>query len=483
VTDRVLRWADSRFIGEVGAGSGEWRRDEDVVRVRQGEADEAAFWELTFEHPDRQGDYYRWRTEIRLATTGQEVAAYIDVRLLGVGQALRPEGKDVARPSVLRDIAAEFTCSFGGHPLHVRALHVTKANAETFTRDVILHPLRRLPVVVVSDGPHGFALDPDALQSSLVGLATVARYDDEASWALTEVLGSALTCFGGAIRIYWPGCATTDNPWRHRRWLPEHARDLRAQLPRILFNEFASRFPRFADQLLFEEVTRRVRRAEQEETLRNLQQTGADEEFVQFLSDTVEEAERQRDLWEQRALQLEQEGVALRQELAQVKQNFRFIGVAAGGSIDEDDSVEVDSVRPADDLAARMGSVRILPSAFDSADASPFHDPPAVYAAFEALDELSKELRQGESLGRSVEDWLRDRGVDYSPHESATAMGRWGNERRFRDGDLIRTIQGHLKFGADGDPRYCLRIYTEWDGAAEEWVVGHVGRHLTNTQS
>ena len=35
----------------------------------------------------------------------------------------------------------------------------------------------------------------------------------------------------------------------------------------------------------------------------------------------------------------------------------------------------------------------------------------------------------------------------------------------------------------DGDPQYCLRIYVDWDPEAEEWVVGHVGRHLTTSQS
>ena len=484
VADVALKWAQPRFGGEIPEGNGEWHANGDVVRVRRGEVSDACFWELILEHPDREDDGYRWRTEVRIATLGEHVDAYIDVRLLAVGLALLPDGKDVGRPGLMLDVISRFQCAFGGHPLTARALPVSGANAEVFTRDVILYPLRRLPVVVVTRSPNGFAVTPDTLQSWLVGLATVAIYDDDASWMLTEQLGQAMACFGGAIRIYWPGCSPADNHWRHRRWLPEHVRELGARLPRILFNDFASRFPRFADQYLFEEVTRQVRRAEQEETLRRLQGSGADEEFIQLLSDTVDEAERQRVLWEQRALDLEQANVQLRQELDQVRQNFRFIGLAAGGSDnEEDDGAEVNSVRGAVELAAKLGSIRFLTSAIETAAESTYHEPGAVYGAFEVLDELARELRKSQALGRTFEDWLGERGIEYSSHESRTAMGKWGSERRFWDGELLRTMEAHIKFGVDGNPRYCLRIYLDWDTAENEWVVGHIGRHLTTTQS
>ena len=87
------------------------------------------------------------------------------------------------------------------------------------------------------------------------------------------------------------------------------------------------------------------------------------------------------------------------------------------------------------------------------------------------------------SLGQSVETWLANRGFPYSPFESQPTMGKWGNEREFRDGAQVREMQEHMKFRADGDPQFCLRIYVQWDDEQLNWVIGHVGRHLTTTQS
>jgi hypothetical protein len=158
------------------------------------------------------------------------------------------------------------------------------------------------------------------------------------------------------------------------------------------------------------------------------------------------------------------------------------IGLATNAERDNEEEVEITSVAGAVKLAARFESIRFLPSAFESANESPYHAPASVYTAFETLDELALELDVG-TLGQRLEDWLGERGVVYSPHESQPPMGRWGHERRSHDGPSEREIQGHLKFGADGDPQYCLRIYTEWDSDERRWLIGHVGRHLRNLHS
>ncbi|MCL4233943.1 MAG: hypothetical protein KJ042_05450 [Deltaproteobacteria bacterium] len=42
--------------------------------------------------------------------------------------------------------------------------------------------------------------------------------DSAASWGLTDALGRRLSCYDGAIRIYWPKFTLKDDPHRHPLW-------------------------------------------------------------------------------------------------------------------------------------------------------------------------------------------------------------------------------------------------------------------------
>ncbi|MEZ4554194.1 MAG: hypothetical protein R3B59_09840 [Dehalococcoidia bacterium] len=485
----VRDWARERFIGPpVDTPTGEWRGTSELLRIRQGQIEDAGFFALDWEHPDRDEPLYHWLTEVRLATEGGPVQATVDVRLLDTGPALRLEGKDVDRPVAVSRLIEAFTCDYGGHPLTIRAMRVGGANAETFTKDVILNPDRRLPTVVLTrDADGACGLDPDALQSRLAGLATVALYEDEATWALTKQLGQALTCFGGAVRIYWPGITISDNPLRHRRWLPQHARELGPRLGKVLLHLFVSRFSRYTDQSVYQDIAGRVRRAEQEALMEQLRErSGSDDAYLELLEQVqarVTEAEDDRDRWRQQAQEFERSNEELNALVRQHESNWKMIGTASQGDAEPDDELEVRTVAEAVRLASeRFESLRFLPSAIESAAMSPYDRPAQVYEAFEALDELTLERLQG-PLGKSIDDWLGERGFPYTPRESQTTMGKWGHERQFRDGQRTRTVQEHIKFGADGDPQHHIRIYVTWDDDESRWIVAYVGRHLTTTQS
>jgi len=177
----------------------------DTLRLREGTLGELGYWSLKWEHPDRERPQYRWRTEVWFATEGASVDADIDAQLLDTGRELHLRGIDADRPALVPDLITAFTCKYEEHPLHVKASDVRPAISSTFTKDVILHPQRKLPVVVITADKAGtYAVDPDSLQSRLAGLATVAVYDDDATWTLTDSLGQPMTCFAGAVRIYWP---------------------------------------------------------------------------------------------------------------------------------------------------------------------------------------------------------------------------------------------------------------------------------------
>jgi len=232
------------------------------------------------------------------------------------------------------------------------------------------------------------------------------------------------------------------------------------------------------------DVTRRIRRAEQKRQIEELRlQTGASDQLLASLGERASNAKAERDYWFDKAAKLEQANADLQNELNQHRENYRLWGVGVASSDDSEAETEVRSVAAAVQLAeGTLTTLRFLPSAVEAVAASPFDNPAAVYDAFEALDELAKERQKG-PLGKRVKEWLSERGIEYAAHEAHTTMGRWRNERQFRDGNNALEIQEHIKFGADGDPQYCLRIYLRWDDTVKRWTTGRVGRHLTNSQS
>jgi len=91
----------------------------------------------------------------------------------------------------------------------------------------LLSPERTLPWVVVTEIDGGVALyDLESkLIRDLAGLANVARLDEEAAWALTDHLGKPLSCYSGAVRVYWPHLVTEDDPYRHPLWTAQRLRN------------------------------------------------------------------------------------------------------------------------------------------------------------------------------------------------------------------------------------------------------------------
>jgi hypothetical protein len=63
----------------------------------------------------------------------------------------------------------------------------------------------------------------ERLAYDLAGLANVVRVDEDASWALTDVLGPALCCYWGAVRLFWPHLGGNDRGF-HPLWTGERLR-------------------------------------------------------------------------------------------------------------------------------------------------------------------------------------------------------------------------------------------------------------------
>ena len=206
-------------------------------------------------------------------------------------------------------------------------------------------------------------------------------------------------------------------------------------------------------------------------------------------------AEREKEEWFAAAADLETQVEGLRarlaakaDELQQVQQNWRLALSAdqangSGGSESAGEPLLVDVLGAVERARLRFGTrLHFLPEAIDSASESTSLYPAKVYGALAALDQLA-EARKAGPLGKSVKDWLGERGFDYAAHESPTTMKMYGDERTYRYGRARVTMEEHIRFGAGMDPRHHLRIHLAWHEGESRWLIGHVGRHLTNTKT
>ena len=175
-------------------------------------------------------------------------------------------------PRLVRKLAEEFPCKEHGHLLTVSPQPLGVADVGRFAEEQLLAPSRSLPAIVFSRDVWSevYLADPVTTADSVVGLARVYMLRDKwAAFALTNELGRNLSCFGGAVRIYWPGLTRTDDPYGHTLFLPDRVRALSAEgrpLPEVILRRLA---PISAVRFMQGPVTRKVRAAlEVEETNR-----------------------------------------------------------------------------------------------------------------------------------------------------------------------------------------------------------------------
>ena len=536
-SDVVRGWLTDRSDLVTVTPGGSWESDTEggeLIKIEDDVIDDIALFVLMWEHGDREDALFRWRTHVSLATEGSDVEAAVRVEVLDAdGNALTdPNRSDYPlpdRPRIVPMLIEQFDCYFGTEPLTSRARHVSEREAAQFTWQTILHPERSLPVVVVSMQRAGRQENdptpsPSRLAGRLAGLATVVVYEPEATWELGRMLGRRFACFNGATRIYWPHWSPDDDPYTHDLWLADVSLS-ESQTSQAIFDrctEFVVQMPRYAGQRVIENASVRAREKRELDSFRGLVEDEVMRTHVKPLFARVDQLEREReDLhrqldaaaqatkvadetreWNQ---QLESENQRLSNELRgrnadvtllqQDKENLRTqLSVFLLGEGDDDGAADqraeaipadegMGTIRDVvDDARSRFDHLRFLNRALESARASNYERPDELLRTFEVLEDLAVKRSRG-SIGDDVAGWLRSRGIDFAPRESPTVMSRWGDQRRVTDDDgTVWEMEPHIKLGG-GRGKHILRIHLDWDEQNSHWVIGHVGKHLTNTRS
>ncbi len=492
VQDIVCRWARKRVVEPVKEGRyGGWRgADGATFLVDRGQHDTSGFGRLVLQHPDDGNEAITWRSDFRLATEGKDVEVEVEVRRIDEADESLSNRSNASRPRVLKTLFEEFQCSADSKRLTTESERVSEQDSFSFVHDILINPTRRIPVVVIVENYYGgIFMDPNRLQSRLLGLANVFTYDNGTARSVNREISDRLGCWDGTVRVYRPGCSLDDSPrqnvyWTWGRMNYMTVRHDWEELVMEISDECLRHSLPQAGQRLYDAVSLQVSRAQSERLLGMIKTAALDESTYQELltdaASNIEDLRGQNDELRQRQVGLEGENDELRSQVEQ-------LGIALSYQEPEDSQLEDDEIQPEFNsvydvvrhAATHLTGMRFFSLAEQMARGSEFPRPNDVYEVLRRLDDCASE-RARNSLGKDVQDWLSERGIEYSPHESPTTMGKYGDKRIFHDDvkKKRREMPAHIKIGGGTGEHNQLRIHLMWDDSEEKWLIGYIGRHL-----
>jgi hypothetical protein len=448
------------------------------------------------------GQFRRWillesqpdtifRTTLVASAAHGEIVLFVVLETGPARAIVVPIPVDVRCPFVVRDVLRlPYEWQLGSTRVQPRKLRANDAASAELLGDQIESQDRTLPIVAVSERD-GFLLHPNLdedISYDLSGLATVASLNEVASWSLTRRFGREWSCFNGAVRIYWPPTsAGLGNAFNHPLWTAERLLEVghgdtkeAADVARKIMRNRIMSVASFA--IPEPSIIHQITSAHRQEQLDRIKQDSS--------SQAVKLAE-----WEELATSYSDQLVKLEKELAsrqemierlkvdlQNQQLMREYSTSRGS-----DEVLPENVEPPKTVAqayekARAefskdlhfgGDVELGIQKLDPA-AGP---PQKIYEQLATLADAAKHKRTN-TLGRNLQAWLTERGVNCSGEDEITRKNEAARRRRtWKTASGTSVFDFHLKPNDGTSPDKCVRVYCEWDGTLKKYVIGYIGRH------
>lgn len=219
----IKAWLSSK--GASGSESAGSYRTEDgssgTYRIQEASDDSRACWSLQLQ--EDSGDGRRFSVHISVLSLANRVKAYIVMETGLRAEQVRPVSVDARCPHIVRSLLKLPGNWYHGSSTIEPRRAVRGFDGGEMLVEEIRSKYRALPLVVVSTIGADLAL-PDfdqKIEYDLTGLASVVLVDEEASWALTDVLGAEWACYWGAVRLFWPGFTHDENRYTHPLWTKE----------------------------------------------------------------------------------------------------------------------------------------------------------------------------------------------------------------------------------------------------------------------
>jgi hypothetical protein len=444
-------------------------------------------WALVWNYPHPQDESLRWQARIVFAEAPTSSEFALTLQLDSVEMRLRPPVLTLRSPRLVGEVATSLNCKVGIDEIVDRAIPLRTADVEAFAERALLDPERRLPAIAVSRRAldDQFVVDPDVLGRRLVGLAVVYALSERgASYRLTDLLPPKLSCYNGAVRIYWPGFSKSDPPTRHPLYHTDIITRILLQgstLEDRLFDRLAriSAF-RYVDGPITTMVLRASKSRLREQQVKQLEQMRAalGGEYGAKITE-LQEAAAQR---EEYVRALEGEVSTLKEQLSdwRLYQAPDTTGAASTGPPAEEDEIQSVAEAIAKAKTKFSETLDIWPSAFESAARSESERYESVYQALEVLHRVASDYfsdrMQGGGVGR-FEDAFSPYRIRYRAGESQTTGTKYAQQRTFTNGDRSLFMERHLTIGG-GDRRNTVQIFFDIDQGSRKFIVGYCGMHL-----
>jgi hypothetical protein len=229
ILSAVEDWLREKGALDVAGGSGTYvavdhsRATFEVLRAQDGDRS-WAMYRLTEVTPDGR----RFDASVSVTAGLNAVIVYGTLEVGSLANQISQVEVDPRCPRIVRTLIQSPGSWYHGESTLRGLSHVTGFPAGEALALEIGYERRAVPYVVISMLDGAPALDglDGTLAHDLAGIANVFTIDDDAGWALTDTLRKPLSCYSGAVRVYWPGCDVNDDPFRHPLWTAARLRSL-----------------------------------------------------------------------------------------------------------------------------------------------------------------------------------------------------------------------------------------------------------------
>lgn len=220
VRSAITSWLKTKGVAELAASGSYLPLDGSAgtYSVEEATNGDQSWWMVKLSEETSEGR--KFVTSVSVTSVSGRISVFTTLETGWTGTLVAPVVVDPRCPRVVRDLLG-----LSGHwyhgPSRLRQLQsvVGFENGETLAEE-IQHADRVVPIVVVSQRKGKAALPglESRLADDLAGLANVAVVNDEAAWALTDILGAEFSCYDGAVRLYWPKFAAYRDRFFHPLW-------------------------------------------------------------------------------------------------------------------------------------------------------------------------------------------------------------------------------------------------------------------------
>ena len=458
VGDEQYPWHDLEGEGE------QWGR----FAIRGEIGDISEWWELERSRPAPDGRPFDWWCEVRLATRGSDVEARIMVRARPQEGHIATAVPSVHRPAIVPSLTTRFRASAFGEPVPTGPRTLGPQHVSRFVEQRLSSPNRRLPLVLISapDATGQSLVDPESVAGQVLGLAEVVTVSPAASDRLTKSVGQQRSCYGGAVRIYWPDFRPHGSPSGvHRFWPPATVRRLG---PRPLMDELVCELAERvgdANSPIWEHVHEVIRKHGHDEAGQ-----------AAYWEKLYRQADRER-------ARLREELTAARHTLGEHGQKIASLREENQRLLEDKDSLkEVMANQPPEDLRPNdiLDEPMTIPEAVDRATRE-FHDTLLFQESAIESAERARSEKWPDLYGtlRALSEWAAVRTGDVNadkshfretPYDYVASLGKNVEQKRRNEytfGGLY--MPHHFRHAS------ALRLYFTWEG--KTCVVGHVGAH------